>query len=72
VQLKVKRPTLRESTKNALSDSNLMKFCNIISAHRIGAFGGKHALWDFMKDVAANLNKDDRGNHYNEISKCFL
>ena len=62
-QLKAKRPTLRESANNASSDDNLIKFCNnIISAHRIGAFGGKPALWDFLKDVAPNLNRKDQGN----------
>jgi len=72
VQLKVKRPTLRESAKNASSDNNLMKFCNnMISADRIGSFGGKAALWDFMKDVASNLNRDGRGNRYSENTKCF-
>ena len=72
VQLKVKRPTMLESARNAASDNNLIKFCNnIISAHRTGAFGGKPGLWDFMKDVAANLNRSDRGNRYSENTKCF-
>ena len=72
VQLKVKRPTMLESARNATSDNNLIKFCNnIISAHRTGAFGGKPGLWDFMKDVAANLNRSDRGNRYSENTKCF-
>ena len=45
VQLKTKRPTMRESTTYASSDNNLIKFCNnIISAHRIGAFGGERWL----------------------------
>ena len=52
VQLKVRRPTLCESTMQALFDKNLMKFCNnIINAHRIGTFGGKDALWDFLKEL---------------------
>ena len=60
VQLKARRPIMRESAMNASSDNNLIKFCNnIISAHRIGAFGGKEGLWDFLKDVAANLNRKD-------------
>ena len=71
-QLKAKRPTLCESAMNASLDNNLIKFCNnIISAHRIGAFGGKDALWDFLKDVAANLNRKDSGNRYSENTKCF-
>ena len=72
VQLKIKRPTLRESARNASSNNILMKFCNyIISIHRIGAFGGKARLWDFMLDVVANLNRDGRGNCYCENTKCF-
>ena len=63
---------MRESARNALSDNNLIKFCNInISAHRIGAFGGKEGLWDFMKDVAANLNRKNSRNCYSENTRCF-
>ena len=63
---------MRESANNASSYNNLIKFCNnIISAHRIRAFGGKDGLWDFMKDVAANLNRKKEGNRYSEITKCF-
>jgi hypothetical protein len=40
-QLKVSRPTLRESAKRASAEHNIYKFCNdIISAHRTGAMGG--------------------------------
>lgn len=53
-QLKVKRPTLKEAAALSSSDGNVFKFCNnILAAHRTGAFGGKPALWDFLKDVAA-------------------
>jgi len=49
-QLKARRPTLRESAMDAFADNNLIKFCNnIINAHRIGAFGRKQALWNFMR-----------------------
>ena len=72
VQLKARRPTMRQSAITATSDGNLMKFCNnIISAHRTGAFGGKPGLWDFLKDVAGNLNRKGRGNRYSENTKCF-
>ena len=63
---------MRESARNTSVDNNLIKFCNnIISAHRVGAFGGKDALWDFMKDVAQNLNRKDSRNRYCENTKCF-
>jgi len=39
--------------------------------HRIRAFGGKDGLWDFMKDVASNLNRKDSRKRYNENTKCF-
>ena len=58
VQLKVKRLTLKEAAREACEGHELLKFCNsIIAAHRTRAFGGKLALWDFLKDVAENLNR---------------
>ena len=72
VQLKARRQTMRESAINATSDNNLMKFFNnIISAHRIGAFGSKPGLWDFMKDVVGNLNRKGRGNRFSENTTFF-
>lgn len=72
MQLKAKRPTMREMTMNASLDNNVLKFCNsIICAHRTGAFGGKEALWDFLKDVATNLNRKSQGNRYSDNTKCF-
>ena len=72
VQFKVKRPTMCESARLASSNNNLIKFCNnMISAHRTAAFGGMDGLWDFFKDVAANLNKKDSGHRYNDNTKCF-
>jgi hypothetical protein len=48
-----------------------MKFCiNVVSAHRTNALGGKPDLWDFMKDVATNLNRK-RGCRYSENTKAF-
>lgn len=49
VQLKVKRPTLKESALAASSEHNVYKFCTqILAAHRSGAFGGRPALWNFL------------------------
>lgn len=28
-------------------------------------------MWDFLKDVAQNLNREDSGNQYSENTKCF-
>lgn len=28
-------------------------------------------MWDFLKDVAPDLNKKDSGNRYSENTKCF-
>ena len=62
VQLKVKRPSLRELARDASGSHNALKFCHsILNAHRCGAFGGKPALWDFLHDVAQNVSQDDRG-----------
>ena len=72
VQLKVKRPTLHEVARESSTSGNVLKFCNdIIAAHRSGAFGSKLALWDFMREVAANLNRTGRGHRFRENTKCF-
>lgn len=72
VQLRVKRPTLKEVAKEASSQHYLLKFCNdIISAHRSGAFGGKPVLWDFMRDVASNLNRTKQGYRFSSNTKSF-
>ncbi|KAL3693747.1 hypothetical protein R1sor_007398 [Riccia sorocarpa] len=39
---------------------------NICRAHRSGAFGGKEALWDFLKDVGQNLNMKSLQKSYAE------
>ena len=61
-QLKVKRLTLKEQALFASNEHNLFKFCSgILHAHRSGAFGGRPTLWDFMRDIAANLNCRKKG-----------
>ena len=71
-QLRVKRPSLLQSAKQASEQHNVLKFCNnIIAAHRTGAFGGKPALWDFMRDVASNLNRKKRGYRFSVNTKSF-
>ena len=72
VQLKLKRPSLRELARDAACDHNVLKFCySIVNAHRSGALGGKPALWDFLRDVAENLNHDRRGQRYRDNMKCL-
>ena len=72
VQLKVKRPSLRELAREACASHNVIKFCHsIINAHRAGAFGGKPALWDFLSDVAQNVGREVRGNRYSANTKCL-
>lgn len=56
----------------ASQDHNVLKFCtNIIAAHRSGAFGGRPALWDFMKDVARNLNRKKTRYRFSTNCKSF-
>jgi hypothetical protein len=71
-QLKMSRPTLRERERQLEGERGILNFChNIISAHRTGAFGGKPALWDFMQDVARNLNRSAKGFRFSDNSKSF-
>jgi hypothetical protein len=57
-QLKMFRPLLKQLRMTGDDGNDILKFCtNIVSVHRTSAFGGKPALWDFMKDVATNLNR---------------
>lgn len=49
-QLKVSRPTLKESAKQSSNQHNVHKFCSdIIAALRTGAMGGKPALWSIFE-----------------------
>lgn len=65
----MKHPTLGGKKKNSIDEYNVYKFChNILNAHQMKVFGGKHALWDFIQDIARHLNRSDKGYRY---SKCF-
>ena len=71
-QLKMSCPTLKESAQRASSEHNVFKFCSdIIAAHRTGAMGGKPALWDFLREVASNLNRKKQGVRWSTNSKAF-
>jgi hypothetical protein len=61
VQLNVKMPTLKEVAREGSETNELFKFCNnIIVVHKAGAFGGKLALWDFLKDVVNNFTRKNK------------
>jgi len=71
-QLKIKRPTLKKLAMAASNNHNVYKFFgDILRAHRTGAFGGRPALWDFMRDIAANLNRRKDGFRFSENSKAL-
>lgn len=40
-------------------------------AHRNGAFGGREALWDLMKDCAFNLNRSPKGHQFSKGTKLI-
>jgi hypothetical protein len=42
-----------------------------VNGHRSGAFGGKEGLWDFLTDVATNLQRVSKGYRYNKRTKAF-
>jgi hypothetical protein len=66
------RPTLRERARQLEGERGVHNFChNIISIHRTGAFGEKPTLWDFMQDVARNLNRSAKGFRFSDNSKSF-
>jgi hypothetical protein len=69
---KTKRPNLKISSLSSLEQRDILGFCrNIVDAHRTSAFGGKKALWLFLKDIAANLNRAATGAKWSLASKAF-
>jgi hypothetical protein len=51
---------------------DVLSFCNnILAAHRTNVFGGKPTLWDFLRDVATNLNCSKSGHRYSNNTKSF-
>lgn len=70
--LEVTRPTLKESARLCANSHNMQKNCtNIIATHRSRVFGGRPTLWNFLQDVAVNLNQSDRGKRFMENIKSF-
>ena len=55
--LKMSKLSLKGVSMEMQKRKDVFAFCsNILHAHRTNAFGGKPALWDFLKDVATNIN----------------
>jgi hypothetical protein len=71
-QLRISKPNLKDVSNECLNRKDLLLFCqNIVAAHWSGAFSGKPALWDFLRDIAQNLNRKKAGHRYSENSKSF-
>jgi hypothetical protein len=72
VQLKVSHRGLKLSAIESFNRKDVLSFCNnILAAHSTNAFGGKPALWDFLRDVATNLNRVRQGHRFSKNSKSF-
>lgn len=71
-QLKLSSKGLKLSAVESFNRKDVLTFCNnILAAHRTNAFGGKPALWEFLRDVATNLNRAKRGFRYSKNTKSF-
>ena len=72
-QLQIYKPLLQELKNSSDVQGDTLKFCtSILTADKIGAFGGKAALWDFMKDIANNLNRKKEGFHFSGNTRAFF
>jgi hypothetical protein len=48
---------LKLSAVESFNRKDVLAFCkNILAAHKTNAFGRKPTLWDFLRDVASNIN----------------
>ena len=71
-QLKVNQQGLKLSAVESFNRKDVLSFCNnILAAHRTNAFGGKPALWDFLRDVATNLNRVRQGHRFSKNTKSI-
>jgi hypothetical protein len=72
LMLQSRVPKLRDICNEAGNRKDIFKFCNsIVLAHRSGAFGGRDALWDLLRDVAANLNRKKQGHTFRKGTKLL-
>jgi hypothetical protein len=66
------RPSFKASSLACLKRKDVFQFCsNILSTHHTNAFSGKPNLWDFLKDVAGNLNWKKWGYKWSTNSEGF-
>ncbi|KAL3689329.1 hypothetical protein R1sor_015638 [Riccia sorocarpa] len=71
--LMTQKCSLTEMVSEAVNRKDVLSFLrNICHAHRSGAFGGKEALWDFLKDVGQNLNRKAKGRRYSKATEAIM
>ena len=71
--LSVRVRSMKEASMESLQRKDIRRFCNnVIEAHRLGKFGGKSALWDFLQDIAQNLVRTRQGKRFKETSKAIF
>ena len=64
--------SLKKMVVEELNRKDVLSFYkNILMAHRTNKFGGKHTLWDFLKDVEQNLNRAKQGFGWSTNNKAF-
>jgi hypothetical protein len=70
--LQTRVPKIGDMCADSANRKDIMKFCNsIVLAHKRGAFGGRSALWDMMRDVAFNINKKKEGHRFSKGTKLL-
>jgi hypothetical protein len=71
-ELKISTRGLRLGVEENFNRKDVLSFCNnILAVNRTNAFGGKPALWDFLRDVANNLNCKKQEHCFSKNTKSF-
>jgi len=71
--LQRKSPKLRDVCVDAANKADMLKFCNSMAlAHKRGAFGGKGALWDLLRDIMANISRPKKGQRWRAGTKVLM
>jgi hypothetical protein len=71
-QFKVSQRVVKLSAVESFNRKDVLTFCNnILEAHITNAFGGKPTLWDFLRDVATNLNRVRHCHIFLKNTKSF-